>query len=107
MEIYQGDSFDLKISLSIDENNFLKPELLEDLEINLGVLTKKLSQNSIQFDNEDSTFIFPLSQRESFLLSPGRYLVQVRAKFADTGEVYGMEFTEPIIIRSLNSKEVL
>lgn len=107
MEIYQGDSFNLKISLCLDEDNFLKPEYLEDLEITLGVLTKRLSKNSVSFDEEDSTFLFPLSQRESFLLSPGKYFVQVRIKIADTGEVYGVELESPIIVRSSKSKEVL
>lgn len=103
MEFYQGDAFNIPITLNMD-NIALSPEVLSELEITLSTITKKLSKNSILFDGE---FIFPLTQQETFRLAPGKYYMQARIKLTESEEVFGLQLEPEIIVLSSVSKEVI
>ena len=103
MEIYQGDAFDIPITLSMDGIT-ITPDILSELEITFDTITKRLSKRSILFDNE---FIFPLTQQETLRLSPGKYYMHARIKILESNEVFGLRLDPEIIVLPSASKEVI
>ena len=106
MEVYQGDAFNIPISLNMDGTPIV-PDMLSELEITFGSLKKRMSKNSILFEAENGDFVFPLSQQETFRLCPGKYFMQARIKLLETEEVFGLQLEPAIIVLPSESKEVI
>ena len=102
MNLYQGNTYNLKIRVLSHDKKPLNINEIEKVEFTFGSLVKKYPNDGIIF-NEDF-FIIPLSQEETFSLE-GVVKYQVRVKFID-GTVTNTKPTNARISDSL-SKEVL
>lgn len=101
-KMMQGDQYGIPFTFTDDDGQLITVEDLDDVEIVLGKLNKRYSQNEIAYD--EGTFIFPISQDESFSL--GRFVGgQVRLKFK-SGNVIGEDLGTIDVLAS-RSKERL
>ena len=105
MEIMQGDSYNIPIKLSID-GGIADSSMFSEVEIMIGNIRKTMSGNQVIYNDTNKSFLFPLSQKESFNLPIGEYIPEVRVKLAENGEVLGVKLDKIIITKS-KSKVVL
>lgn len=99
----QGDSYDLGIVLKNNAGQPVTPDDVQDVEITIGTLSKRYKEGKLIYSN--GTWLFPLSQDESFSLRPGPKEAQVRVKWAN-GFVEGRPILGVRIQESM-SKEAL
>lgn len=83
----QGDQYRLPIEVKTTEGN-AKPSTFDDLEIFVGSVRKTLGKGEVSYNDENETFLVPLTQQETFRLR-GDVEVQLRCKFPD-GDVVGI-----------------
>lgn len=102
MNIMKGDAYEIAITLKDEDENAITPADVLDVEITLGKLSKRLTEDEVHYD--DGKWIFPMTQEETFALSPVAGL-QARVKFL-TGDVVGGRIGN-IYVRPSNSAEVL
>jgi len=99
--IMQGDAYSIPINITTG-GTIIDDTMAETVEVMIGFL-KKTYPEEITFS--DGSWLFPLTQDESFKLSSFQQTVQVRVKF-NSGEVIGA-VVGSVQITSSNSKEVL
>ena len=99
----QGDSYLLGISILNNAGNPVTPADVADVEITIGHISKRLSDNQLSFTN--NLWMFPLGQDDTFDFLPAAMKAQVRVKWAngviEGKPLYGVRINESI------SKEVL
>lgn len=110
MTIKQGDSYDLPINLKINKS-IITDEMLEQItliEFCFANFTPKFYSHE-----EDATvkyvnglFLYPISQRESFSLTPGRHTMDIRVLFNNTN-VRGITTQIDIKVVDAKSMQVL
>lgn len=102
--IKQGDSYEIKIQVQNAEMS-LNLDSVEVVEIVLGDLIKTYP-DEVKYDKETGYFLFPLSQTESLVFSPGKTVAfDLRVKF-NSGDVVGIKPRRIDVIKSM-SKAVL
>lgn len=99
----QGDGCNLGIAICNNAGTPVEPADVREVEITLGRLRKTYGAGELTCSG--GVWLFPLSQGESFGLSPGPLRAQVRVVWAngvaEGTELYGITVEESI------SKEVL
>ena len=99
----QGDSYLLGVSILNNAGNPVTPADVADVEITIGHISKRLSDNQLTFVN--NLWMFPLDQNDTFDFLPAAMKAQVRVKWAngviEGKPLYGVRIDESI------SKEVL
>lgn len=103
MIVMQGDSYNLGILVLNNADNPVAPDDIKDLEITIGSLRKTYLDSELTF--ADGMWMFPLTQHETFRMSPGAVKAQVRVSWANNViegyPLYGIHVIEG------KSKEVL
>ena len=100
----RGDSYSLPIRIDTDSGVATR-ESFADVEVCLGKsIRKTLSAGGIRYDAEESLFLVPLTQEETFGL-PDRVRVNLRCKYGN-GNVFGVDLGIIEVAPSL-SREVL
>jgi hypothetical protein len=112
IKIKQGDSYALPIKLKIDGDP-LNPADAEEVEFVIGGLRKlytgakqDMGPNVVWYDLTDSTFMFPLTQDETFAWETGVIDMDIRIKFVG-GDVEGIRRIVQIVIVDAISEEVI
>lgn len=99
----QGDSYLLGVEILNNAGNPVTPADVADVEITIGHISKRLSNNQLTFTN--NLWMFPLDQNDTFDFLPSAKKAQVRVKWAngviEGKPLYGVRIDESI------SKEVL
>lgn len=99
----QGDAYMLAIQILNNAGVAVAPADVADVEITIGHLSKRYSDNTISFSN--GMWLFPLSQKDTFGSMPSAPKAQVRVKWANNiiegKPLHGIRIHESI------SKEVL
>lgn len=98
--IMQGDAYSIPIRIR-SGNVEITPDMVESIEFVIGSITKSYP-NEVSFTD---SWQFPLTQEESFQLSPNMQPLQIRIKFL-SGEIIGRKYG-CISIESSISKAVL
>ena len=106
VSIMQGDQYGIPFTIRDGEGNVLTEEDLEDVEIVIGSVKKRLANGEIQYRKADQAFVFPITQQESFSMFYRKQRAQVRVKFRGTGEVAGKDLGDMLLDMSV-SKEAL
>ena len=101
----QGDSYGKEIKLLYDNGNPITPDDVSDVEITIGSLSKTYKANEIRYDGELKSWIYPISQEESFKFPAARLKAQVRVKWLN-GEIEGKDL-EDVYVSESRSKAVL
>ena len=100
----KGDSYSLPIRIDTD-SGVATAESFADVEVCIGnSIRKTLACDEIKYDVEDSLFLVPLSQEETFGL-PKRVRVNVRCTYGN-GNVVGVDLGVIEVAPTL-SREVL
>lgn len=99
----QGDGCNLGIALRNNAGTPVEPADVREVEITLGRLRKTYGTGELTCSG--GVWLFPLSQGESFSLSPGPLRAQVRVVWAN-GVAEGTEL-HGITVEESISKEVL
>jgi hypothetical protein len=100
----RGDAYCLSVRIETD-NGIADSDSFADVEVCVGnAVRKTLSAAEITYDEENSVFLVPLTQEETFKL-PGRVRLNVRCKYI-SGNVVGVDLGVIEVTPSL-SKEVL
>ena len=99
----QGDSYNLGIRILNNAGNPVTPDDVIDVEITIGHLSKTYRNAELLF--REGVWLFPLSQKDTFLYWPSALKAQVRVAWAngvvEGKPLYGVRINESI------SKEVL
>ena len=98
-----GDSYSIPINLTVNGEG-VSAERFQEIEVCIGRVRKTLTSGEIVYDAEQSAFLVPLTQKETFSLA-GRSRINVRCKFHG-GSVVGIDLGVLEFEQSL-SKEVL
>lgn len=101
----QGDSYGLPVELKTVGEKAITPDDVSDIEITVGYLTKRYSSGDVWFDYDSGTWIFPLSQEETFAYPASRVKAQARVAWKDGG-VNGVELGRINVAESI-SREVV
>lgn len=101
----QGDSYGKEFKLRYKDGPVITPDDVMDVEVTIGSLSKTLKKNEIHYDSSLESWIFPISQEESFKFPAARLKSQVRIKWLN-GEVEGADL-EDIYVEESRSKAVL
>lgn len=99
--IMQGDAYSVPINITAG-GTVIDDTMAETVEVMIGFIRKTYPEE-ITFS--DGSWLFPLTQDETFKLSSFQQTVQVRVKF-NSGEVIGA-VVGSVQIAGSNSKEVL
>lgn len=99
----QGDRYNLRIKIVNNAASDVTPDDVSDVEITVGLVSKKLSDKMIRF--KDGYWLYPMEQMESSDLLPGPVKAQVRVRWKD-GSVEGTQL-KGIRVQEGLSKEVL
>lgn len=99
----QGDSYSLGIVILNNAGSPVTPDDIQDIEITVGNVVKSYRRHELSFS--DGSWLFPVTQQDSFAMWPSAIKAQVRVKWnngAIEGKpIYGIRNEESI------SKEVL
>ena len=101
--IMEGDQYGICIAIYDDNETLITEDLVADVEICLGKYIKYYSTGEITFS--DGSWVFPLSQEESFGFVTSSVDCQIRVKFIG-GDVIGETFERIEIKRSRSRKEL-
>ena len=99
----QGDSYNIAFEILNTYGQPITEEELSNIEISIGSL-RKTTYDGVRYDSGNGTWLFPLSQEESFQL-PRKVKGQVRLVWSN-GDVEGIPLEEIRIDESI-SREVL
>lgn len=99
---YQGDSYSFIFKINQGEAS-LDMDGVELIEFTIGTLSKSWPL-AVTYNEDDQTFLFPVSQEETFAMS-GWEDYQVRIKYA-TGNVYASPVNK-INIKDTLSKNII
>ena len=98
-EIYNGDSYNLNLKVTVN-NKPVDLASVELIEFSIGGITKQWP-TEVQYDQGLDTFLFPLSQEESFtLVNPVLY--QTRVKY-NNSNVYTSPLYRTEVKRSIST----
>ena len=110
MTIKQGDAYDLPISLTINKSIITK-EILEQIELIefcFADFEPKIfsheGDSAIKYLN--GLFLYPITQTETFSLSPGRHTMDIRVLF-NNSNVRGLTTQIDVKVAGAKSKQVL
>ena len=101
----QGDSYSLKIEILNSDNELVTPDDVTDVEIIVGSLRKTYAKKEVAYDDVSKSWVFPLTQEETFRFAPARVKAQVRVAW-NNGFVEGTSIGTINVTESI-SKEVL
>lgn len=106
MEIKQGDSYDIHITLTDSDGTCINDEMVSAVEVALGDVIKTYPDGGVVFVPEETGgyWTFPIAQEESMSLS-GIKRFDVRVKFLN-GEVVGANI-DTVNVNASMSTEVL
>lgn len=82
MRIMQGDEYGIPFHITLDGETVTQAE---EVEITVGQFTKT-TQSGVSYDEESKSWVFPLTQEESFLMSAYEE-AQVRVKLTGHGVI--------------------
>lgn len=99
----QGDGCNLAIQILNNAGSPVTPLDVYDVEITIGRISKRLSEEQISFEN--GYWMYPISQEETYGMIPGSVPAQVRVLW-NNGVVEGKRLDGIRITESI-SKEVL
>lgn len=102
--IMQGDAYGIPFQVETD-NGIATPDLFDDVEIVVGMISKTWSRGEVTYDDELQAFMFPVTQEESLSICSTCCSAQARFKFKN-GEVVGVPICELDVLKS-KSREVL
>lgn len=87
-QMMQGDQYRIPIAVKNEDGTFLTQQEVEDVEVTVGQIRKRLSRGEIEFDQAESVFYVYVAQKETFSMR-GNTPVQVRILFPG-GDVVGV-----------------
>lgn len=99
----QGDSYDLGIRIVNNAGSSVTQNDVIDVEITIGRVSKSLSNGQVRYDS--GVWLYPISQKESMAILPGKVSAQVRVVWND-GSIEGTRIDGVRMHESL-SREVL
>lgn len=110
MTIKQGDAYDLPISLTINKS-IITEEILEQIEL-IEFCFADFGPKIFSHEGDgaikylDGLFLYPITQTETFSLSPGRHTMDIRVLF-NNSNVRGLTTQIDVKVVSSKSKQVL
>lgn len=103
LQMMRGDSYNIAITLTDDENQPITPADVAEVEIALGDLKKTYTSGDVAYN--DGKWLFPVSQDETLSTVAAVSTLQVRVKYL-LGDVVGARVGNVYIVPS-SSNEVL
>lgn len=110
MTIKQGDAYDLPINLTINKSAITE-EILEQIEL-IEFCFADFEPKIFSHEGDgaikylDGLFLYPITQTETFSLSPGRHTMDIRVLF-NNSNVRGLTTQIDIKVVGAKSKQVL
>ena len=98
MVIMQGDQYSIPIEISL-ANGAAKPSDFADVEIIIAGIRKTMSKGEIGYDVDEAVFLFPIEQKETFMLNKRNITAQARVKLHN-GDVVGRDLGDIEFIES-------
>lgn len=83
----QGDEYNIPIEIELS-NGLAKPSDFLEVEIVVAGIRKTMRSGEVKYDEERKLFLFPITQKESFMLTGFNKDAQVRVKLKN-GQVIG------------------
>lgn len=105
IHIMQGDAYPLYITVKTQAGDLLTPDDLAALEVMVGSILKTYPE-TISWNVEREKFVMPLTQEETFTLTPGVQGVQARPLTQD-GIVRGWRRCGEIAVTKSDSRTIL
>lgn len=102
----QGDQYYIPFSIKFDDGSVADGGTFDDVEIVLGGIRKTMSGGAVTYDVVSGSFLFPITQAESFKLIPGTPVLQIRVKPKESSDVIGV-YVGPVSVTKSESKAVL
>lgn len=103
LQMMRGDSYEIAITLTDEENQPIAPADVSEVEISLGDIIKTYSSGDVIYD--DGKWLFPVTQSETLSAVAAVSTLQVRVKYLH-GDVVGARAGNVYIVPS-SSNEVL
>ena len=107
--IKQGDAYSIPVSITVDGDtvNAETIALIETVEFMVGEGIRKVYPGDVTFDYENSVFLVPVTQDETFALEDGdRISFDVRVGFVG-GDVVGTKVMQIIkVLDALSEEEI-
>ena len=103
LQMMRGDSYEIAITLTDEENQPIAPADVSEVEISLGDIIKTYSSGEVIYD--DGKWLFPVAQDETLSTVAAVSTLQVRVKYL-LGDVVGAKVGNVYIVPS-SSNEVL
>ena len=103
LQMMRGDSYEIAITLTDEENQPIAPADVSEVEISLGDLKKTYTSGDVAYN--DGKWLFPVSQDETLSTVAAVSTLQVRVKYL-LGDVVGAKVGNVYIVPS-SSNEVL
>lgn len=104
--IMQGDQYSITFGIDFNDSP-LDISTVSTVQLVVGNMVKSYKSDGtgeVSWDNDNSLFVFPVTQEETFLLS-GLQNCQARIKFNDDAIVGGK--ADPIVFTFSSTKEVI
>ena len=98
MNLYQGDQVIIGLTLKDDEGNFITPEDVQEVAVGIGTFSRKSTdaEYPVTYDAENKTWLFQVTEADSFGLVMGVHSLSARVKF--TNESIGSANAEPVFV---------
>lgn len=107
--IKQGDAYAVPVSITVDGESITAEtlSLIDTVEFMVGEGIRKVYPGDVTFDYENSVFLVPVTQDETFALEDGdRISMDIRVGFA-SGDVIGTKTMQQIkILDALSEEEI-
>ena len=103
LQMMRGDSYEIAITLTDEENQPITPADVSEVEIALGDLKKTYTSGDVTYN--DGKWLFPVTQDETLSTVAAVSTLQVRVKYLP-GDVVGARVGNVYIVPS-SSNEVL
>ena len=101
----QGDSYGILVEITKEDGTLVTGSDVSEVEITIGPYTKTMTSGAVVYDDVDGSFIFPVSEEETFRLKPHPVNAQIRIMWTD-GSIEGVPLGKIRVSESM-SKGVL
>lgn len=100
----QGDSYYIPFKFYDEDGTQITSDMVDDVEIVIDGVRKTLAEDEIEYDSEDDSFLWPLTQEESFSFDEFAD-IQARVRFT-SGDVVGVAFGSAYVQESASKVEL-
>lgn len=105
IDFMQGDALPLDVNITDENGKEIPIAQIDKVEFMVGSVRKVYPEDAV-YDDEKHCFTMRLSQQDTYSLTEGRQIAQIRVKMAD-GTVVGWQACCVVNVRKSNSNEVI